>query len=262
MTTPGGDADHEAEPLAGGNMGVVTRIGSSVARPSGPWTPSVQQFMSELRSAGLATVPEPRGLADDGRELIEYIEGDVGTYPMPSWVWSDAVLMDVAHQLRVVHDAAAHLSIAHGVWRRPPLEPVETICHGDVAPYNTVCVDGRVRAFIDWDFARPAPRGWDLGYAAYRWISLMQPGGSESFPMDVAEQRRRLALFCDAYGDGFTPDEVVEWAIIRLDDLIAYSRAEAAAGNAAFASTIEQGHVAFYEREVAWLRATHQPANM
>jgi hypothetical protein len=39
-------------PLEGGNSGTEVRPGETVRRPSGPWTPFVQQFISALRDRG------------------------------------------------------------------------------------------------------------------------------------------------------------------------------------------------------------------
>jgi hypothetical protein len=233
-------------------MGKVSRHGNAVRRPAGPWTAQVQEFMQALRACGLSCVPRPLG-HDGDIELVEFVEGDVGIYPMPDWVWSDTLLADVAARLREVHDASTGLTLPRSGWRLPAVDPMEVICHGDVAPYNVVCLDGRVVAFIDWDFAVPGPRLWDLGYAAYRWVTLTPPGHPDGLEQDPAQQQRRLALFCDAYGN-VSPDDVVVWAVRRLEHLIAYSRKRASAGDSAFAATIAAGHVDLYEADLAWLR--------
>lgn len=47
---------------------------------------------------------------------------------------------------------------------------------------------------------------------------------------------------------------MVRWAARRLEDLIAYSYAEAAAGSVALQYTIDQGHVALHEGDLEWVR--------
>lgn len=79
------------------------------------------------------------------------------------------------------------------------------------------------------------------------------PDGREQ---SLLEQRRRLSLLCDAYGD-VAPIEAVEWAVRRLDHLVALSLERAAAGDAAFQATIAAGHVRLYEDDAAWLRQTY-----
>lgn len=239
--------------MPGGNSGPVVRDGATVRRVAGPWTAQVQALMRGLRARGVAVVPEPLGLDDQGREVIEYIDGDVGVYPMPQWIWSDELLVDVAQAMGAIHDASTQLDLPPTGWRRPAVQPAEVVCHGDVAPYNAVCRNGRLVALIDWDYAVPAPRGWDLGYAAYRWVSLTPPRHEDGRAADLPEQRRRLRLLCDVYG-GVEPDDVVGWAIARLDDLIAYSKERVAAGDENFIRTTAEGHLALYESDVAWLR--------
>ena len=246
----------EGEPLVGGHTAPVVRVGDTVRRVAGPWTPQVAALLTGLRAAGVAGVPEHRGLDGQGREVVAWVEGDVPVYPMPPWAWDDAVLVDVARAVRSVHDAAAGLDLPRTGWRRPAVEPVETICHGDVAPYNAVFADARLVGLIDWDYAQPAPRGWDLGYLAYRFVSLTPPGHRDGRPGPgpPAEQWRRVRLLAQAY-DGMDPVEIVRWAVRRLEDLISYSYAEAAAGNAALQHTVDAGHVRLYEGDLGWVRA-------
>lgn len=246
----------DGEALPGGNSGVVVRAGNTVLRPAGPWTPRVHQLMRTLRGAGLSFVPEPFGIDDAGREVVEYVAGDVGIYPMPDWVWTDELLVDVAACLRRLHDTAAKQRLPDDGWRRPAIDPVETICHGDVAPFNAVCRGGRLVAFIDWDYAQPAPRGWDLGYAAYRWISLTPPVHPDGHRQDLLEQQRRLDLFCSTYGD-VERSEVLGWAVRRLEDLVQLSRSRAAAGDPQFQATVAAGHADLYEADAKWLRETY-----
>lgn len=243
----------EGVPLPGGNMGVVVRDGNAVRRVAGPWTPLVHRLLNALRSQGLTLAPAPLGIVGD-HELVEFVVGEVGIYPMPTWVWADELLVDVARSLRRLHDASAALDLPREGWKLPAVEPVECICHSDVAPYNVVCRDARVVAFIDWDYAVPAPRLWDVGYAAYRWVSLTPPGHPDGHEQTPEEQRRRLNLFCDAYGAD--PVEVAAWAARRLDHLVALAAERASDGDPDFAATIEAGHSRLYEGDAAWIRRT------
>lgn len=244
-----------SEPLTGGHTAPVVRIGDTVRRVAGPWTQNVAALMTGLRAAGVPGVPEHHGLDEDGREVVAWVDGDVPTYPMPAWAWDDAVLVDVVRAVRRAHDAASGLDLPVTGWRRPALEPVETVCHGDVAPYNAVFRQKRLVALIDWDHALPGPRLWDLGYLAYRFVSLTPPGHRDGRPGSGPpdEQWRRVGLLCEVYGD-VAPVDVVSWAAHRLEDLVAYSHAEAAAGNAALQRTIDLGHVALYESDLKWVR--------
>ena len=226
--------------MAGGHTAPVVRIGDSVRRVAGPWTPLVHRLMAGLRAAGVGVVPEPRGLDAEGREVVAYVAGDCPVYPLPPWVWDDDVLRQVGAALRAVHDASAALGLPRDGWRLPPVEPAEVVCHGDVAPYNAVFRDRRLVAFIDWDHALWAPRLYDLGYAAYRFVTLTPPGHPDGLTQPDSERDRRLALLCAAYG-GADPAEVLRWALLRLDLLVATG----------------SPHAPLYAADAAWLRSVY-----
>ena len=95
--------------------------------------------------------------------IIEtFIDGELG------FVWDDSVLPALGSLMRRLHDAAASFDyLPHaGSWIGPLRAPVETICHNDIVPWNTVYRDRMPIAVIDWDGAAPGPRAWDLAYAA------------------------------------------------------------------------------------------------
>jgi hypothetical protein len=171
-----GEPDGHEEALAGGNMTAVVRVGDTVRRAAGPWTPTIHAFMRHLRVSGFKTVPEPLGIDDRGREIISFLPGASLTYPLPDFAWSDATLTAVARSLRAFHDASlGFVPPADGIWQWPAHEPVEVVCHNDFAPYNLMFEDGTLAGVIDLDLASPGPRVWDLGYTAYRFVPLTDP---------------------------------------------------------------------------------------
>ncbi|WUL63798.1 hypothetical protein OG943_28775 [Amycolatopsis sp. NBC_00345] len=75
-STPG----PEEIPLAGGNMNAgVVRVGDTVRRPAGPWTPAVHALLEHLHSNGFRGSPRPLGLDGQGREVLTYAEGPSST---------------------------------------------------------------------------------------------------------------------------------------------------------------------------------------
>lgn len=66
--------------------------------------------MPGLRAAGVPGVPEHLGLDEQGREVVEFVVGDVPIYPMPSWVWTDELLGEIGRAVRLVHDATDGLA--------------------------------------------------------------------------------------------------------------------------------------------------------
>jgi hypothetical protein len=237
--------------LTGGNMTPVVRVGDTVRRGAGPWTPTIHALLRHLRANGFTQVPEPLGMDDRGREIISFLPGRAGTYPLPAFVLSDAMLNTAATTLRAFHDAT--LAFAGGPWQWPAHEPAEVICHNDFAPYNMLFEDGRLTGIIDWDLASPGPRVWDMGYAAYRFVPLTDPANPDVSNPGVAEQARRLARFCEAYGEPGIQSRVAETAVAILRELVAFIQREAAAGDPAQTAVLKRGDVDIYERDIAYI---------
>jgi aminoglycoside phosphotransferase (APT) family kinase protein len=244
--------------LAGGHLTEVWRLGDTVRRPAGPWTPTVHALLRHLEAVGFAGAPRALGVDQRGREVLGYLEGQVPAYPVPARLWSEAVLVEAAWLLRRLHDATAGFRPPAAVWRRGAAAPGggDVICHNDVAHYNTVFVAGRPMAFIDWDFAAPGPRAWDLAYAAYRFVPLVRDGYAPLFGVPLPVDRpARLRRFCDAYGlsDRAGLVDVLVRRIEAVCDLIVDQAAE---GDPAFVRMRAEGHVDSYRRDVEFIWST------
>ena len=114
------------EILSGGNMTTVVRVGDTVRRTAGPWTPTIHAFLRHLRAAGFDLVPEPLGLDDRGREILSLLPGAPATYPLPRFAWSDETPHVVAATLRAYHDASTNFELPPDAsWQWPAGEPAE-----------------------------------------------------------------------------------------------------------------------------------------
>jgi hypothetical protein len=248
-----GEPDEHEEVLAGGNMTAVVRIGDTVRRAAGPWTPTIHAFMRHLRTSGFERVPEPLGIDDRGREIISFLSGAPATYPLPEFAWSDTTLIDVAQTLRAFHDASlGFVPPADARWQWPPHEPVEVVCHNDFAPYNLMFEDGKLTGVIDLDLASPGPRRWDMAYTAYRFVPLTDPANPDAPFPGADAQLRRLQAFCAAYGDSrVEPSDVLRCAAAKLRELVGFIEREAAAGDAAQQVVLARGDVLIYRRDIA-----------
>jgi hypothetical protein len=179
--------------LSGGNVTDAVRVGDTVRRGTGPWTPA-------------------------GREILDFLPGDVPQYPLPAAVRTDAALTAVARLLRRFHDATATFgSPAGSSWYFPAREPAEVICHGDVAPYNCVFDGAQPVGLIDFDTAHPGPQTWDVAGAAYPCT------------------------------DGATLVSTVVKYLAALRDLI---RSRAVTGDPAFAAMLADGHDLAYDADL------------
>ncbi len=253
---------HDETPLGGGNITLVTRLGSVVHRTAGPWTPTVHALLRHLRSTGFDQAPKPLGFDDHGREMLTHIEGVAGFFSAertePSTFWSDPVLVEAARLLRRYHDATRSFTPPAGAaWQLsfPDDTRHEVICHNDFAPYNCVFVDGHVQAMIDFDTAGPGPAVWDVAYAAYRFVPLTAPerlvslGGRER--PDIGWRTR---LLCDAYGlderNGFL--EVVQDRIEATRRMLLDGAANGHGGYQRLLA--EGGHIDGLDADLAFVR--------
>ena len=238
--------------LPGGGINRVVRIGDAVHRPSAPWSPATRDLLTLLHREGLP-VPAWRGTDGQGRDVLDYLPGEVGHYPLSDEVRSEPALVSAARLLRRFHDASVPLVSRDLLWQLAPLPDVEVIVHGDYAPYNLVFSGVQVVGIFDLDYARPGPRTYDLSYALYRFAPL---GSGDDLWGTIPERAARVRLFCEAYGlDACDIAESVTAVVARLLGHVSYMREEAAAGNEAFARHIEEGHAELYERDAAYVAA-------
>ena len=221
-------AEPTEKPLTGGNMTEVARLGDAVLRESGPWTATIQRLLAHLRSEGITWCPEPMGWTSDGRESLSYLKGKVPTYPMPPWVYDEAVLVQAAQWLREFHDATEHYVDPEARWRAARRSPAEVICHNDFAPYNMVFRNEALVGVIDWDFAAPGPRLWDLAYLAYRLVPLTRPDNPDApaFSIDLG---RRVRLLLDTYGSSVSVPELLAAVLERIEDLAQFTHSQGVA---------------------------------
>ena len=240
-------------PLTGGTQSTVVRVGDTVRRTAGTWTPGVHDLLRHVRSRGFDLAPEPLGFDPSGREVLTFIPGDtVGwSLPWPDWVRADSLLEEIGRAMADYHRAVSD-------FRPPGLAGDQIICHHDLAPYNVVCIDGRLTGIIDWDLSGPGTALSDLAFAAWQWVPFHGPfvaqlmGWTE--PIDRSGRARRLLV---AYGlverTGFV-EAVAER--VRYNRAVMLSRA--AEGDPAYQALVDQGHVAGMDEALAFL-ATEGP---
>ena len=255
---PEGIDDQAEVPLAGGTLTAVVRVGATVRRPPGPWTPTVHALLHHLRTRDFPLAPEPLGYDDRGREILTYLPGATvgGSMPWPDWVWDEALLADVGRVVARLHVAAADFRPAGIIpWFDGPqgLGLGELVCHQDLAPYNVVVADGAVAGIVDWDLAGPTTARSDLAFVAWQWVPLHDPWVTEWFGWRKPPNRgRRLRVLLDAYGlaerDGFV-DEIVARIAINRERIVRGARA----GVEAFVRLKAAGHVVGMDRALAFL---------
>jgi Phosphotransferase enzyme family len=190
------------EALPGGRLGGAVRVGNTVRKPAGPWTPAVDALLRHLEDVGFDAAPRSLGIDDRGRHVFSYLEGetvgDPTVHPWPSWCWTDETLVQVATWLRDYHDAVASFEPPEGAMWRFAADPTERhINHNDVAPYNFVW-DGRLVGVIDWDIAGPGDPRLDLAEVCLEVAPLTADAARRGADETRAIDRARLAV--DVYG--------------------------------------------------------------
>jgi Phosphotransferase enzyme family len=182
--------------LGGGGLTPVVRVGATVRRATGEWTPAVHALLRHLESAGFAGAPGVLGIDDEGREVVTFIAGGAEAH-------DDRALADVARLIRAYHDAVAGFRPpADSRWQFMVGAPREgaIVCHNDLAPANTIYRTGRPCAFVDWDLAAPGSRIWDVAYAVWRFVPLYPDEDCARLGFPVRPRGPRMRLLCDAYG--------------------------------------------------------------
>jgi Ser/Thr protein kinase RdoA (MazF antagonist) len=198
-------------PLAGGDVteGVV-RVGDTVRRPRGPWSDSVALYLLHLELVGFDGAPRFLGVDEQGRDILEYIAGDVPSQPVVKWAATTDVLVAVARLLRRLHDASASfVPPPDASWfgddvavelpaELPPEPPADVVSHFDVTPQNVVFRAGEPAALIDFDLTRPGARLRDVVNTAMYWVPLVAPQDRDP-AFAACDTTSRLAAFVDAY---------------------------------------------------------------
>ena len=199
-------------------------------------------------------MPEVVGFDELGNELLTFIPGEVGNYPLSGSIRSERALVSAAKLLRQLHDCSVNFIPKRMTgWMLPAREPVEVICHGDFAPYNCVFNKDEAIGIIDFDTAHPGSRRWDLAYALYRFAPMTSPTNGDGFG-SLRGQLHRARLFCDSYG---LPSEgrpaLPACVIYRLRTLIEFIRSQALRGDSGCQKNVEAGHIEKYEGDINYL---------
>jgi hypothetical protein len=244
--------DAEETTFEDGNISAVTRLGETVRRVPGFWTPAVHALLRYLEEHGFAGAPKVLGFDDHGREILGYIAGRTVPASLQGFR-SDNVLIAVAHLLRSFHDVVAGFTPPSNVkWQTQRGAPQDgaIICHNDVAPWNTVFRGEHPVALLDWDYAAPGPPIWDVAHALWRYVPLSFAGDA---PGLLAQQARRMVIFCRAYG--LTEHHLLLDTIERRQQALYETVVEQAqAGVPGFVKLWNEGHASLVMNDLAYVR--------
>lgn len=147
-------------------------------------------------------MPHPIGVDPDGRERLQFIEGDVPLTPYPDWSQSDTALTSTARLLRRFHDAASGFDPRDLAWNDTLADPRggTIVCHNDIEFSNVVFRDGIAVALIDFEFAAPGRPLYDLAHLARLCVPIEDYFDQNRIGWKAADRPSRLRLVADAYG--------------------------------------------------------------
>jgi Ser/Thr protein kinase RdoA (MazF antagonist) len=256
----------EEIPLEGGNVadGVV-RVGDTVRRPVGEWTPAVHALLRHLEAAGFDSAPRVLGIDEKGREVLSYCEGVSLSLELPHLLASLDGVARAGVLVARLHDALRTFHPdADAQWWRGSVDPLAsaTVIHGDLAPWNTI-VNGDAWSIIDWDSAGPGRFVWEAAYSLHTF-GMLWPDAGFSDKEVVARIR--------AFGDGAQLTSAALADVLRLVPARTDSIAEmidrlASEGHPAFTRHQQEGHPQVWraasmhvaERLPEWLAGLGRP---
>jgi len=204
------DAEGE-QVLHGGSTSVVVRVGDTVRRQTGHWTPAVHALLKYLEQAGFRDAPRVLCLDRQGREVLLFVEGEVGLlgpgHRLPPWFRSADACVAIGDWLRRFHEAQYGFKPDPALpWRMAPGRPLavgEVVVHHDAAPYNTIQRPFGGLTVIDWDFCAPGDPIEDLAFAAWQWVPLWAEkeavAGGHGGAVTAQQAGARLAALADGY---------------------------------------------------------------
>ena len=235
----------------GGNLNDAVRVGDTVRRTTGPWTPAVHALLRFLEERDFPA-PRVRGIDDRGREILDYLEGDAhsGTLvPLPDHVMALEHLVAAARLLRRYHDLVRDFRPPpNSRWRLVAPTRHEIIAHNDWTPWNALFRESGLALMLDWDLAGPASEMWGVANSALAWVPLYR--SDARWPIE--DRVRRLRAFVNAYGLE-DRGELLPTARLFIEHVATFVGDEARRGDPGMQRLVAMGVHRMAEHDVPWL---------
>lgn len=247
----------EEEKLDFGSVSSPVKVGDTVHRQAGPWTPTIHALLHFLNKKGLTFVPRSLGFDDQGREVLKFLPGKAATRPWPTILFSDGGLIQAAKMLCEYHDAVESFQPSEDAqWRIGKMEklPGQIIRHGDLGPWNTLWQEDKLTGIIDWDFAEPGERITDLAQMAYYFVPLRgEKGWLQAGFVERPDLHERLNVLCQSYGS-FKADDVLRGALDWLEEELRRVRELGGNNIEPWASFLYRGDAEEIVSDIDWLK--------
>jgi len=237
---------NEEIPLEGGAIAEVVRLGDTVRRSTGPWTPEVHALLRHLEAVGCDLAPRVLGIDERDREILTYLPGTTISPDHLDLLEFDETLVRAGEFVAKLHAAL-------------PRHADETVSlHGDLGPWNVI-VDGDRWFAIDWDSTHRGTPRWEVAYCLMTFCNLWHDRALS--PEEAVRRMRRFAA-----GYGLTDGELAATMGLvgdRCQEVARFLRQRASEGVAGFVRLLAEGHDAAWRRNAehataqlpAWLDA-------
>ncbi len=250
------------EKLTGGNVSNVYRLEDTVRRELKPDSVKIHGLLKHLESKGFIYAPKFLGIDEKNREILSFIEGEAGNYPLKEYMWSNDVLKEIAKMLRLYHDAVSDFpSLNEWIPMDNTPNNIEVLCHNDFAIYNIIFNHKKPVGIIDFDIVAPGPRLWDIAYTLYTCVPLSRHYHTETGEAvqynptrDAQCIKQKVELFFETYGIEEIKDGYLEMVLLRLEGLCKYMIRKANEGEMAFQKMIDEGHYEHYQSDIQFIR--------
>ncbi|WP_223702570.1 phosphotransferase [Sutcliffiella deserti] len=250
------------EVLSGGNVSNVYRSGNTVRRDLKDDSSKIHEVLLHLENKGFSYSPKFLGIDEKNREILSFIEGEAGNYPLKKYMWSEDALKKIAKMLRHYHNAVSDFPIEES-WQaidKTP-QPFEVLCHNDFAIYNIIFNNEKPVGIIDFDLAAPGPRLWDIAYTLYTCVPLSRLYHTETGEAvyyeslkDADHIKQRIKLFFESYGIEGMEKGFLDMVLLRVEGLCKTMLRKATEGDTAFQKMIDEGHLEHYQKELQFIR--------
>lgn len=248
------------EILTGGNVSNVYRLGDTVRRELKPDSIKIHKLLKHLENKGFSYAPKFLGIDEKGREILSFIEGEAGNYPLKEYMWSSGVLKEIAKMLRLYHDSVSDFSLEGWQSIDNTPQPFEVLCHNDFAIYNIIFNHKRPVGVIDFDVAGPGPRLWDIAYTLYTCVPLSSVYHSKTGEavyynsLQHADRiKQKIKLFFESYGEELD-ESCLDMVLLRLEGLCKTIERKAKEGDIAFQKMLDEGHSEHYQNDIKFIR--------
>lgn len=236
------------ERLPGGNVGGAVRVGDTVRRPTGPWTPAVHALLRHLEGR-VPCVPRVHGFDARGREVLDFLPGEV--VDLTAEILSERRLVALVEWVKLFHAAVAGFEHP-GPWRLGAVGSPVLVCHNDLGAYNLCWHGDELAGVFDWDAAAPSNPLLELAFVAWNGVPMWAVERDADTYVDVAV--RRLTLVADTYG-GVSSVDLLHAVPERIQLMVDGIARGAAAGDTGLANLVAGGH---HARDVATLAALRE----